>query len=59
MKILDKITEIINERVLIILLEFTLFTDNISSGRPILAIIWLVLAISNIIILASEKEDKE
>ena len=59
MKILDKITEIINEKVLIILLEFVLFTDNILLGRPILAIIWLVLVISNIIILASEKEDKE
>lgn len=59
MKFLDKILDLINDKVLIILLEIYVMIDSISSGRLILAVIWLIIIIFNIINLKDENENEE
>lgn len=59
MKFLDKILDLINDKVLIILLEIYVMIDSISSGRSILAVIWLIIIIFNIINLKDENENEE
>ena len=59
MKFLDKILDLINDKVLIILLEINVMIDSISSGRLILAVIWLIIIIFNIINLKDENENEE
>ena len=59
MKFIDKILDSINDKVLIILLEIYVMIDSISSGRLILAVIWLIIIIFNIINLKDENESEE
>lgn len=59
MKFIDKILDLINDKVLIILLEIYVMIDSISSGRLILAVIWLIIIIFNIINLKDENENEE
>lgn len=59
MKFINKILDLINDKVLIILLEIYVMIDSISSGRLILAVIWLIIIIFNIINLKDENENEE
>lgn len=59
MKFINKILDLINDEVLIILLEIYVMIDSISSGRLILAVIWLIIIIFNIINLKDENESEE
>ena len=59
MKFIYKILDLINDKVLIILLEIYVMIDSISSGRLILAVIWLIIIIFNIINLKDENENEE
>ena len=59
MKFINKNLNLINDKVLIILLEIYVMIDSISSGRLILAVIWLIIIIFNIINLKDENENEE
>ena len=59
MKFINKILDLINDKVLIILLEIYVMIDSISSGRLILAVICLISIIFNIIDLKDENENEE
>lgn len=59
MKFINKILDLINDKILIILLEIYVMIDSISSGRLILAVICLISIIFNIINLKDENENEE
>lgn len=61
MKFIDKILDLIDDKILIIWLEICLMLDNIALNRPVLSVLWLICIILNIIVvvLDDKKEDKE
>lgn len=59
MKFIDKVLNLMNDKVLIICLEICLMLNNISLNRPALAVLWLVCIILNIIVLNIEDKNEE
>ena len=59
MKIIDKILDLINDKVLIILLEIELIINSILLNKPVFVALWLVCVILNIIVLCFKDEEEE
>ena len=59
MKFINKILNLINDKVLIILLEICLMLNSIELNNPLMALLWLINVILDITILNCEDENEE
>ena len=59
MKFIKKLLDLINDKVLIILLEICLMLNNIKLNNPLMTLLWLICVTLNIFVLACEDEKKE
>ena len=59
MKFIKKFLDLINDKVVIILLEICLMLNSIELNNPLMTLLWLINVILDITILNCEDENEE